>query len=352
MSFAARRAAVDPIDAARAWLDAAAALPDAGLSVWTSRIGGVPIRFRCTHTELAHLYRSRLAGTVQEPDCPCDIQLDLLETERLGWSVPGAGFGWRHDTAVIERRFADERISALMPRARDAESGYPWVFFDPSSQRGLMLVRTAADLPPWSAGAPFALLLHFAFAWRGWRFVHAATLGSDRAGALLAGPGGSGKSGTALAGVMDGLMTVGDDYLVVEPGATPVAWPAYRLLKQDSAGLARVGLDRLAGQPANWNGKVELDLEAEFPGRLAGSLDLTSILLPEVANAARTSIVPAAPTDAFSAIAGSMLAQLPGARIAGFSFLTQLTRALPAYHLRLSSDPQEIAASVREVLER
>ena len=59
-----------------------------------------------------------------------------------------------------------------------------------------------------------------------------------------------------------------------------------------------------------------------------------------------------APTDAFSAIAASMLSQLPGARMAGFSFLTRLTRALPAYRLELSGDPQEIAETVREVLAR
>ena len=81
-------------------------------------------------------------------------------------------------------------------------------------------------------------------------------------------------------------------------------------------------------------------------------LALRLILLPTMTGARRTQIHRAAPTEAFSAVATSMLSQLPGARIAGFSFLTRLTRSLPAYHLRLSADPEEIAATLRRLLGR
>ncbi len=341
----------DPLEAARAWLESAAELPDAGLHSWTSRIGGVPIRFRCTDPGLAHLYRSRLVGHDPEALRAPVLWLDLLETERLGWAPPDCAADRRSDPSDLAQRFARARLAALMPPLT-GDNRYPWVFFEPVTRRGVMLVRTAADLPPWVAGAPFVLLLHLAFAWRGWRLLHAAALGSGTAGALLAGPGGSGKSGTTVAGITYGLMTTGDDYVLVAPGATPVAWPVYRILKQDPAGLSRAGRDGLAGRAVNWSGKVELDLESEFPSRLTDRLALRLILLPTVARARRTEVHPAAPTEAFSAVAASMLTQLPGARIAGFSFLTRLTRSLPAFHLRLSSDPEEIAATVRRLLER
>jgi hypothetical protein len=342
---------VTPVQAARAWLQSAEDLPDAGLDVWTSRIGGVPIQFRCTDAALAELYRSRLVGFEPESHDAPVLRLDLLETERLGWPAPDAVVDLRHDPAATAQQFAASQIAALMPSLDDAETGYPWVFFSPLTRRGVILVPNTSVLPPWTAGAPFALLLHLAFAWRGWRFLHAAALGSGEAGALLAGPGGVGKSGTTLAGIAHGLLTTGDDYLLVEPGVTPVAWPVYRLLKQDGAGLVRAGQYELAERGVNWSGKVELDLETEFPGRLAESLKLKLILLPEVTGAQRTTVTRVTPTEAFSAIAASMLTQLPGARISGFSFLTRLTRTLPAYHLRLSAEAQEIAGTVREVLE-
>lgn len=277
------------------------------------------------------------------------LSLDLLETERLGWAPPEDAVDRRCDPPDLARRFAEARVGALMPPLT-GDGRYPWVFFEPVTQRGVMLVRTAADLPPWAAGAPFALLLHLAFAWRGWRLVHAGTLGSGGAGALLAGPGGSGKSGTTVAGITHGLLTTGDDYVLVQPGVTPVAWAVYRILKQDPAGLSRAGRGELAGRAVNWGGKVELDLETEFPARLTDRLALKLILLPAIAGTRRTEVHPATPTEVFSAIARSMLTQLPGARIAGFSFLTRLTRSLPAYHLRLSGDPEEIATTVGRLL--
>jgi hypothetical protein len=350
LSAAAAGAPGAPEQAAPPWLQSAAGLPDAGLHVWTSRIGGLPLRFRSTDAALAELYRSRLVGLDPESQDAPALSLDLLETERLGWPAPGAAVDRGYDPASTARRFARLQIAALMPPPGDGESGYPWVFFDPCTRHGLILVRNASVLPPWTAGAPFALLLHLAFAWRGWRFLHAAALGSGGTGALLAGPGGVGKSGTTLAGIAHGLVTTGDDYLLVQPGVAPVAWPVYRLLKQDRAGLLRVGREDLAERPVNWSGKVEVDLEAEFPDRMADSLELRLILLPEVTRALRTSVTRSSPTEAFSAIAASMLTQLPGARLAGFSFLTRLTRTLPAYHLKLSADPQEIAGAVREVL--
>lgn len=341
-------AAVDSLEAARSWIETAAELPDESLTCWTSTVGGVPVRLRCTDPAVAQLYRARMLGG--EPDAFPVMRLDLLETESLGWTPPDHVVDLHTDPSERARRFADARLGALMPSA-ESDGRYPWVFFDPVAQRGVMLVRTVADQPLWTAGAPFVLLLHLAFAWRGWRLMHAATLGALADGALLVGPGGSGKSATTLAGLAGGLQTVGDDYVVVTPGRTPVAWPLYRILKLDRAGLSRARRDDLAVRPLNWNGKVELDLETDVGSRPVDRLGLRLILLPTVTGARRTQVQSAAPTEAFSAAASSMLAQLPGARVAGFSFLTRLTRTLPACHLRLSEDPQEIAATVRRLLE-
>lgn len=312
-------------------------------------MGGVAVRFRCTDPSLAALYRERLGGADDRNALASRVlHLDLLETEALGWQAPGSVLGSRYASDSAAQRLAQAQLAALMPAAGQA---YPWVCFDPRSGRGLTLVRTTRDLPPWTSGAPFALSLHLAFAWRGWRLLHAAAIGRDGAGALLLGPGGVGKSGTTLAGIAHGLRTVGDDYLLVGPGPRPLAWPVYRLLKQDPAGLTRVGRADLAARPVNWMGKVELDLEAEFPGAMAPALELRTILMPEVAEADRTELRAVPPSVAFSDVAPSALTQLPGARITGFGFLIRLTRALPAYRLRLSDDPAEIAGAIRRLLE-
>lgn len=348
LTDAATGTRVDPITAFRSWLNDAAGLPDESLSTWTATIGGVPIRFRCSDPSLGELYRKRLVENDHSNRQGPVLELDLLETERLGWQPPESVVDAGPTSDSAAERLVDAQLAALMPPAGGA---YPWICFDPQTGRGVTVVRRLGDLPRWTSGAPFALLLHLAFAWRGWRLLHAAAVGRDGVGALLAGPGGVGKSGTTLAGISHGLVTVGDDYVALAPGSRPVAWPVYRVLKQDPAGLARIGRWDLADGPVNWMGKVELDLDTEFPGRMARALELRLILLPEIAGKRTSKLQAVPPSVAFSAIAPSVLTQLPGARLSGFAFLTRLTRALPAYRLRLSAEPAEIAETLGCLLE-
>ena len=342
-----------PAAVVRGWLSDAGRLPDRDFTSWTCVVADTTIRLRCTDNATGAAYRSRMTGGAGAGRAP-GLWFDLVETERVGWPPPGASEIWRRSPDWIERRLTSEGLAALMPERRAGDEGYPWVFFDSATGRGLVLVRTVADLPPWTEGAPFSLLFHLACAWRGWRLLHAGTLGLDGRGMLLAGPGGAGKSATTLAGLQAGLKTVGDDYVVLQPDPAPTAWPLYRVVKQSPAGLARLPapLDSLAGRETNWHGKVEFDPEAIFPGSLARSLELGAIVLPKVTDAAITKIAPVSPTRAFSALAGSMFPQLPGGRLAGFSVLTRLTRSLPAFEARLSPDAAEVGQALLQFMTR
>ena len=102
-------------------------------------------------------------------------------------------------------------------------------------------------IPPWENGSPLRLFLHWAYAHAGMRLTHAGTLGIGGAGALIVGASGSGKSGTTLAGLLNGLESAGDDYVLLEGGEDLTAHAVFRIFKQDSNGLRRVGLD-----PAVW----------------------------------------------------------------------------------------------------
>ena len=212
----------------------------------------------------------------------------------------------------------------------------------------MQLVDNLVDLPPWDSGAPFRILLHFAAACRGWRLVHAATLSMRGKGILIVGAGGAGKSGTCLAGLAGGLQTVGDDYVLLAPGESLTAFRAYRLLKQDRGGLARIpGLGvRAAHEPVNWQNKLELDPELLFAGCMVEEIQLRAIVMPVIARARDTRFVPTDTQTAFQQFAPSMWAQMPGARASGFMFSAWLTRQLPVFRMLLSENSSEIASSV------
>ena len=101
------------------------------------------------------------------------------------------------------------------------------------------------------------------------RLTHAATLGLGGFGALITGASGSGKSSTALAGLLNGLDSVGDDYVVVEQGARVVAHPVFTVFKQDREALRRVGIPEsdIDAVGLNWHGKVEFDAAREFTAK-------------------------------------------------------------------------------------
>ncbi|PTW55067.1 hypothetical protein C8N35_113108 [Breoghania corrubedonensis] len=230
-----------------------------------------------------------------------------------------------------------------------------WQFYDPQAGEGVQLMTTTDALPPWETSIPLRLFIHWAMHGIGRPLVHAGTLGLNGRCVFLAGPGGSGKSGTTLCGILDGLTSVGDDYILAE--ITPeniVARPIVKLMKQDPAGLERLKLTPSSPlfQGPNWQGKFEFDFAALAPSASAQALEGTAILLPLVGNAQRTTTRPASSKEAMLALAPSSFAQLFGTWRADLEFLARFCRRIPAWHVQLGTDPDEVAQFVRTFLSR
>jgi len=230
-----------------------------------------------------------------------------------------------------------------------------WQFMSVEAGIGLKLLDGAGAWPPWESAFPLRHFLHWAYAARGMRLLHAASLGTGAKGVLLAGAGGAGKSGTTLAGVLAGLQSVGDDYLALalDNGAAR-AFPVMKLMKQDADGLARLGLnphDPIFGA-RNWQQKFEFDIEELVPGARMPEMAVSAILLPRITGEARSRLSPATPRELMFALMPNNLQQLPGRMKQGFDFIGRLSRSLPGYHLHLGSDPQEIAATIGNFMER
>ena len=228
-----------------------------------------------------------------------------------------------------------------------------WQFYDPEAGEGVQLMPSADTPPPWEASIPLRLFIHWAMHGIGRPLVHAGTLGFDGACVFLAGPGGSGKSGTTLSGILDGLASVGDDYVLAE--ATPddvIARPIVKIMKQDPEGLRRLGLDPAGPlfQGPNWQGKFEFEFERLCPASQAPALKGTAILLPWVSGGRQTVAHPASAKEAMLALAPSSFAQLFGSWRADLGFLAEFCRRMPAWRVELGSDPVEVAGFVRNFL--
>lgn len=264
--------------------------------------------------------------------------------------------GWPDLPAWAERCMQDPALCLAMESTPIRYLQQPpgcWQFFDRRHRCGVQLLRSSTSLPPWDGGAPLRNFLHWHLISSVCGLLHAGTLGLAGQGILLAGQGGSGKSGTVLAGLLHGLQSVGDDYVLVRLDQGVVASPLFQTLKQDPAGCERIGipLDSPLRQTLNWQGKHQFRL-ADLGGQQpVDQLRIHALCLPTISGAPQTRMLPIHGKEAFLALAPSGLAQMPGDRGSLFSFSAAVARSLPAYRLELSDDPEEISASISAFLQ-
>jgi hypothetical protein len=226
-----------------------------------------------------------------------------------------------------------------------------WQFYDRETGRGIQLCDRTLGLPPWDRGSPLRNFLQWHLTESNCNLIHAGSLGVEGVGILLAGPGGSGKSGTVLAGVAHGLDTVGDDYILARTGETIVAQPLFNTLKQDPAGLVRLGLMELQRTALNWQGKHQFDIADVGSRKQAEQIVIRALCVPQISGEQQTRFLPLPTKDAFLALAPSGVSQIPGERGEMFTFAAKLVRQLPTYRLALGTDPAEIAQAVRTFIQ-
>ncbi len=228
-----------------------------------------------------------------------------------------------------------------------------WHAYDPKSQIAVQLLKAPGAFPPWEAGAPLRPFLHWHYAERGMRLAHAGTLGLDGRGILLAGAGGSGKSGTVIAGLLNGLESMGDDYVLLSPGDVIRAYPLFSTLKQDPEGIQRLKLDaaRNCGR-LNWQGKHQFTIRDLTTAPQPDYLDIGALVVPRVTGGDHTHFSPLARKEAIVEFAASSIYQMPGERESGFRFFSDVVNRLPCFRMDLGRHPREIADQIATFIQK
>jgi hypothetical protein len=233
------------------------------------------------------------------------------------------------------------------------ESGL-WQLWDVTQRRGLQWMAGPQALPPWDTGSPLRNLLKWALTTPDQGLLHAGVLAVNGRGLLLVGQGGSGKSSTVLAGLRDGLDSVGDDYVLVAADASGVqAKPLFNTLKCDPLTLQRLGLSErsdITGQALNWQGKHEFTVQQFTRRNHVHSVEIVGLCMPRIRHGDASHFEPASPKAAFLALAPTGIAQLPGDRGSHFHLCARITRQLPCHQLHLGNDPGKIVQVIRRFL--
>jgi len=225
--------------------------------------------------------------------------------------------------------------------------------YDCRRRRAYFWIRDAGRLPQYEMASPLRSILHWGLASRSRQLVHAAAVGLEGRGVLLAGKSGSGKSSTALACLQHGFDYVGDDYCVVSTQPEATVHSLYTTAKLDTGSLAGFPLlaDKVHSIARYGAQKALFFIDRHYPERVKTSMRLAALLVPELTGTASTALENTRRAAALARLAPSTIFQLPAAGPATFSTLSALVRGVPCHALNLGTDPREVAKAVARFLQ-
>jgi hypothetical protein len=287
-----------------------------------------------------------------------------------GSSPPGEdGHGWR--VLVFDGDGGDgdtfaEQVRSTLPapllappvHARFQVDGpeptrtWALTFFDPDARLGAVWVDSLESIPSWETHAPLLRVWHATLARRDRCVTHAAAVGDEYGGVLLAGPGGSGKSTTTLAAILGGMRCVGEDYVIIDLAGEEIeAHALYNNIKLSPSvrDLLPELPDALHQAPARGMEKMIARIDDIRVGAQISRLQLRAVVIPRL-GAADCRLNPCSSADALRALAPSTIFQLSGDGGGALGPLSQVVRHLPCSFLDLSTDPRAAVPTLKELL--
>lgn len=271
---------------------------------------------------------------------------------------------------------AETGVGTPVTRARDdhsapgtttASADGRYVVFEQAATKSV-LDRTGQHIVTWVAAAERLTQYELGRPWhselllwqrdRGLIPVHAGFIERDGDGILLGGPGGSGKSTTALVCMRAGWSYLADDYVGIEPGPAG-GYTGHGIYC--SAHLEPENLDRFPEfVPGAIHGKLTREdkslvlLSGVAGSTLAGRAEIRVLALPRVTDQPKTTFRPAGKAEALLRLAPSSLLLLPFAGLgqSGFGTLAALVEQVPTWWLELGRDRDQLPGAVADLLER
>jgi hypothetical protein len=227
-----------------------------------------------------------------------------------------------------------------------------------SGRTALVCVRRHASLPAWDRAHPLRRAIATWARAKGLVTVHAATVAEDGYGLLVVGPGGSGKSTTALSWIARGGHSAGDDYILLEATVPPIAHSMFATMRlhldhaQHFDGLLPAA--DLVERQDSGRRKATVNMANARPGVLVRQMQILGLVMARIADSGGPRLRALSGQRAMLELMGSSMAQFlqadvdaPAGLPIGFRAMGDLCRTVPCAHLDIAGDPFEIPALLR-----
>lgn len=278
-----------------------------------------------------------LSGLVSIPYLQADQGADALTI--LIWEVAATGVNapapqWR-STDHIARGELPRFSGEFFITAYNIESRV-LSMFDRKQRIAIHCIQSFADLPQYERGAPLRDILGWWLNEYRTPILHASAIAAGDRGAILVGPGGSGKSSTAARCVgHQELSFLSDDYCAVGlDEGNPTIHAIFRTAKlTQNEAETHPYLHGGAFSAATEKHLFHLSVE-----QMHDSARLTALYAPTIVDRERSSIMPMGSGAAMRRLAPSTLFQLPGHGAGSMEMMAELVRKIPTYCLELGRD--------------
>lgn len=320
------------------------------LATATYRMAGRPVQVRVVGQRLAAAIQRPLSHLrmPEGPDRPA-LLIDLWDEAETG--IGGEGWAAGPDPQApgsVTVYEGARHVLHVTPQARNV--------MDRAEGRLVGWVASADRLTQYELGRPLHSELLMWHRDRGVQAVHAGLVSDGQGGVLFGGPGGSGKTTTALTSLRGGLAYLADDYVGLERRPDGL-WTGHSLYC--SAHLTPSHLQRFPDLvPRAIPGRLEREdkslvlLGELYPEGFAPSTTIRAVALPRVAGTPHTSLRPASKIEVLRQLAPSSLFQLPygvsGRR--SFDTMVALVESVPTWWIDLGTELDEIPGAIRQIL--
>lgn len=312
-------------------------------------IGGVRVRVDIAGSALSTLTTRALQHSQIPAPARADAAIGLWEIRATDVPLPPPP--WAHERYLARGEIMDfDREGYFTTYHPDGRVLYT---FHAYTAQGYAAVFDREKLPAYEIAAPMRPLLYRLLETRGVQYLHAAAVGLEGGGVLLAGKSGAGKSTTALACLASPLKFAGDDYCAVRVDDTPTVYSIYSSAKGHFDTVRRLPFlePLISNRETQHRDKAIWFLHEHMPEKIIRHFPLRAILIPRITDQAGTRVSPAPPRAALLALAPSTVAQLPAAGGEVFQRLAALVRRLPCFYLDLGADMQAIPQVIIDLLD-
>jgi hypothetical protein len=312
-------------------------------------VAGRRLRMRFAGDGLVAFLTPALAHLRASGPEPADLTVCIWDSASTGIPLPGCP--WAPDGAFGEARTVVDNWQGVefvaFPHGEEID------VLDRARGCGFHYLGGAHPTAGPQASLPLLTILDWWLAERDLHCIHAAAVGLESAGVLLAGRGGSGKSTTALACLRSPLRYVADDYCLLSVAGAPRALALYSSGKLAPSQLARMSFLTPPGAPSRrCDDKEVVFLERAFGAKLLPGFPVRAVLAPRITGRAGTSVTALPPGEAMRALAPSSLFQLGGARQRRLHAIAALVRTVPCYRLDLGTDLDAVPGVILDLLSR